>query len=919
MASRMTDATDPLSAESSSDEGAKSAPQVKVLLTHVEGADFDAAIATVKRQVYDPAPQVVIVGEAATSSDELEKHQTLEAAISAAGPETDFLWILHSDARPRPDALSALVAEVERAGAALGGSKLLVAGSHEVLESVGSATDVFGEPYSGLDEGEIDLQQYDVVREVAFVSSTSMLVRRDLAQGLGGLDGKLPPAAAGLDFSQRARLAGGSVIAVPSSEVYHQGRCEVAGSLWREEAGRLRAMVIAYSPLTLLWLLPYDLLVSILDSLASLLLLRWRPAVTHLMSFGWNLFRLPSTFGRRRRFRTVRALGDEELFRFQARGSVRLRSVGAELANRILSLFDDDQALAKSSRRVWASPGIWGGVVAVFVLGFAVRSIVFTGLPNIGGSFPFEPGQIALDRWFGGWNESGLGSPGAVHPSVSITGLAAFLWFGAPGAARTLLTIGFALSAIIGMGRLAGKLGLRGPGRYLAGLVLIAGPGTSVLAGSGSWLALAAAGVLPWATRATFVHDHDAGRTWLARYGWAIIASLALFALSPALGVVPLVVTVLWRVWGGRESRIMVGVVMLVGVAIALQFVLADSGWFLDSTRSLGIHVDDYWSVLLVLAFLPLTLAEDLPRRIASVGGLIALGALIAVRLPDLGPGLEEAILVLSSFGAALVVSAGLDRFSGRARYLMALIASGAILVFSVGALADGRLGLPAGDLNERLGFSVTLAPEQGPGRTLLVSTQRSEIPGEARPGPGYWYRLVDAAGITHDEVWLPDERAGDEALGVALETITSGSELRPGRILAPFAIDWLVLTGPESPLDKVLLAQLDLIPIPLDEESRVFENPQSVAMADAGSESSWFRSGTGFVGDAGSGRVALALNHAEGWSPDSQVSTWRGSVSAADGKAAYRAGVESLAIAWATGAIALTAMGMVLVGRRRP
>ena len=108
--------------------------------------------------------------------------RTLEEAIIGTDPEVDYLWILHSDARPRPDALAALVSELDRNDASLGGSKLLLAGTRDQLESIGSATDVFGDPFSGLDDGEIDLQQYDVVREVAFVSSVSMLVRRDLAQ-----------------------------------------------------------------------------------------------------------------------------------------------------------------------------------------------------------------------------------------------------------------------------------------------------------------------------------------------------------------------------------------------------------------------------------------------------------------------------------------------------------------------------------------------------------------------------------------------------------------------------------------------------------------------------------------------------------------------------------------------------------------
>ncbi|HET7847232.1 MAG TPA: glycosyltransferase family 2 protein, partial [Acidimicrobiia bacterium] len=431
----MTDASPPLIAEESTNEALTSTPKIKVVVTVVEGADLEAALATVERQVYDSVEEVIVVGGSGGDLPEgVGRSSTLEEAIATTSHDVEYLWILHSDARPRPDALAALVSEMNRNEASLGGSKLLVAGTRDVLESVGSATDVFGEPFSGLDEGEIDLQQYDVVREVAFVAAVSMLVRRDLAQGLQGLDDLLEPGAAGLDFSQRVRLAGGRVITVPSSEVYHQGRCRQAGRGWREQAGRLRAMLKAYKLITLAWVIPFLLFVGLVDSLFNLILLRWRPAARHAASWGWNLLHLPSTITARRRFKPVRAFGDEELFRFQARGSVRMRDLGAELTDRLLFMFDDDKALARETRRIWSSPGIWGAVIAAVLVVLAARSIFFTGVPNVGFSFDFEPPSVALTRFFGGWNDSGLGSPSPVHPSTGITGLLSFLWFGAEGA-----------------------------------------------------------------------------------------------------------------------------------------------------------------------------------------------------------------------------------------------------------------------------------------------------------------------------------------------------------------------------------------------------------------------------------------------------------------------------------------------------
>ena len=192
----------------------------------------------------------------------------------------------------------ALLRETGRHDASVAGSKVLIEGSDDRLDSVGEATDVFGEPYSGLDPEELDLEQYDVVREVAFVSPISMLVRRDLLSGLGGLDPELSLDAAGLDLSQRARLAGGRVIVVPSSEVFHPLDCPDHQPGWRQQAGRQRAMLIAYKPVTLSWVLPTGFLAGLADGLGQLLLGRLRPLLATVFGWVWNMGMLPSTFRR---------------------------------------------------------------------------------------------------------------------------------------------------------------------------------------------------------------------------------------------------------------------------------------------------------------------------------------------------------------------------------------------------------------------------------------------------------------------------------------------------------------------------------------------------------------------------------------------------------------------------------------------
>ncbi|MGH8945197.1 MAG: glycosyltransferase family 2 protein [Acidimicrobiia bacterium] len=892
---------------------------MKVILTSVEGADIKAALGAVGRQVYEPAPTVVVV---APSDDGLPEGTvtapTLETAIDDTGPAFEYLWLLHADARPRPDALGALVSELERNQAAVGGSKLLRAGTPDELESMGGSTDVFGEPYTGIDEGEIDLQQYDVVREVAFVQSASMLVRRDLAQGLHGLDPTLPPVAAGLDFSQRARLAGAAVITVPSSEVYHQGRCREHLRNWREQAGRLRAMMIAYRPLTLIWVVPVDLLVSAVDSVANLLLLRWRPMARHFLSWGWNLLRLPSTIAQRLRFRSVRAAGDEELFRFQASGSIRLREIGEELSGRLLSLFDEEGAIATRTQKALGSPGMWGGLIAMLIILIGARSLFFSGVPNAGLSFPFEPPSVAFERWLGGWNDSGLGSPDPVHPSVAVAALVSFVWFGAEGAARFLATIGAGVVAVFGMGVLAGRLGLSGPGRFLAGLALVAGPGTAELTGVGAWHALAGAAVLPWAVLIAFPHPNLPAPGGLSSYGKALIWGTILAALGPLLIVVPLLFVVLWRAWSGHKGSVPVALAVLAGAVVAVPFVTADRGWLLDPSGRLGLMVEELWPALVALAALPLVfVGNDRAQRVGIVGGLLALAALVGARLGPGGQGIEEALLITSSFGVALVVAGGLNSISLRPQRLAANFAATALLFLSVLAMGNGRLGLPPGDLNQSIEFAAAGVEGKPPARVLIASTEPALIPGADRAGPGFWYRLVDGTGMTHDEVWLPPGREADASLGNALSEIASGGELRAGARLVPYAVEWVVLVGPESPLDRVLSTQLDMVPIPLEEQTRVFQNSNRAPIA-ATDEGAWARSGTGFAGEPGEGRVRLGVTYDDHWRPDPRPASWAVEVSASEGRAEFEPDAIAVAIALASALVAAAGLAMVVVERVR-
>ena len=201
-------------------------PRVLAVVLVRRGDDIAGVLRSIETQVYEPDDVVVVAHRPLGPSAEAtspRRVETMAQVLAMAETEVEYLWILDSRTTARPDALAALVSTADEVEASVVGSKILDVDNPEQLLSVGGATDVFGFPYTGLDRGELDQEQFDVIRDVAYVEPASMLVRRDLAEGLGGLDRKLPYIASGLDLCQRARVVGGRVVVAPTSEVFTPG------------------------------------------------------------------------------------------------------------------------------------------------------------------------------------------------------------------------------------------------------------------------------------------------------------------------------------------------------------------------------------------------------------------------------------------------------------------------------------------------------------------------------------------------------------------------------------------------------------------------------------------------------------------------------------------------------------------------
>ncbi|WP_446665370.1 glycosyltransferase [Flexivirga sp. B27] len=133
----------------------------------------------------------------------------------------EWLWLLHEDSAPDPDALAQLVAVVsgsDRIGIA--GCKVLDSDNPTRLVNVGIDLTRTGRHVGSRMQGEPDQGQHDDRRDVLGVSSAGMLIRRDVYLGLGGFDPAFDGDGDGLDVSWRAHLIGRQVIVVPTARAH---------------------------------------------------------------------------------------------------------------------------------------------------------------------------------------------------------------------------------------------------------------------------------------------------------------------------------------------------------------------------------------------------------------------------------------------------------------------------------------------------------------------------------------------------------------------------------------------------------------------------------------------------------------------------------------------------------------------------
>jgi GT2 family glycosyltransferase len=142
--------------------------------------------------------------------------------LAVLGHDPEWVWLLHDDSTPHPEALLALEAgTIEHPDADVLGPMLREWPSLRGVLELGVTISGTGRRETGLERGEYDQGQYTDVRPVLAVNTAGMLVRRRVLESLGGFDDELPMFGNDLDFGWRAAAAGHRTVVVPQAVVFH--------------------------------------------------------------------------------------------------------------------------------------------------------------------------------------------------------------------------------------------------------------------------------------------------------------------------------------------------------------------------------------------------------------------------------------------------------------------------------------------------------------------------------------------------------------------------------------------------------------------------------------------------------------------------------------------------------------------------
>ncbi|MEW2166404.1 glycosyltransferase [Streptomyces sp. NPDC007084] len=399
------------------------------------------------------------------------------------GEPEQWLWLLHDDSAPEPDALAHLLRVVESERelgheVAIVGPKLRGWYDRRQLLEVGVTIANSGRRWTGLDRREQDQGQHDHVHPVLSVSTAGMLIRRDVFEELGGFDRRLPLMRDDVDLCWRAQAAGHRVLVAPEAVVRH---AEAASRERRtvdcvgrtsasphkvDKAGAVYTLLVNARTTQLPWILIRLVLGTLLRTVAYLVGKVPGQAVDEIRGLLGTLLRPERVIAGRRRRGTPQVDKGELRPLFPPPGAT-VRATIEQVAGSLVSRSDAEPATGAGRhggavesgpggddaefleieqfarlKRIARNPGPMLFLVLLFVSLLACRELLGGGALSGGALLPAPSDASALwSRYLDGWHPVGAGDTQAAPPYLALVALLASALLGSTGLAVTVLLV----------------------------------------------------------------------------------------------------------------------------------------------------------------------------------------------------------------------------------------------------------------------------------------------------------------------------------------------------------------------------------------------------------------------------------------------------------------------------------------------
>ncbi|MFF2509172.1 glycosyltransferase [Streptomyces sp. NPDC058067] len=398
------------------------------------------------------------------------------------GEPEQWLWLLHDDCAPEPDALAELLRVVENEReignqVAVVGPKLRGWYDRRQLLEVGVSIANSGRRWTGLDRREQDQGQHDQVRPVLSVSTAGMLIRRDVFEQLGGFDRRLPLMRDDVDLCWRAQAAGHRVVIAPDAIVRH---AEAASRERRtvdcvgrtatsphkvDKAGAVYTLLVNARGAVLPWVLIRLVLGTLVRTVAYLVGKVPGQAFDEITGLLGVLLRPERVLAARRR-RGKGAVEAKELRPLFPPPGATVRLTVEQVAGSVFGASDpeinaagrhggavesgpggDDADFLQVEqfarlKRIGRKPGPMLFAVLLFVSLIACRALLGGGALAGGALLP-APGDASelWSRYLDGWHAAGTGGTQSAPPYLAFVAALSTLLFGSTGLAVTVLLV----------------------------------------------------------------------------------------------------------------------------------------------------------------------------------------------------------------------------------------------------------------------------------------------------------------------------------------------------------------------------------------------------------------------------------------------------------------------------------------------